>query len=569
MPRRAVIVKMLAFLLALAASQRTDSQRVLDFARDAQADFEMTRRHNLPRAWGHWGGDCDERIGRFCFWFEGDATAPAPEEPRRIGEARNRVVHQLDSAAALLPGDEWIAGQRVRYLVEAGRTADALAAARACRAAAWWCDALTGFVLHTAGDFAGADSAYRAALSDMPRDERCRWTDLSLLLEGELAQRYRRLACGERAGFDGRLWWLAQPFYSVAGNDRRTEHFARATLSRIAERSRTAYGVPWADDLREITLRYGWPAYWTQQPPGASGPLDVVVTGHDPPQAVHFVPAAGALDDLEAATADAWAPGARRPRELYAPAYAPSLARLEHQVALFRHGDSCLAVAAYDVGRDTLFAGALPDAALVLARDELTAPVVERRAAVGASDVIVAKVECGPLLFSLEVLARAGRHAARARYGVRPPPPPALGGGVAVSDILLFDPADSLPSDLAAVLTSVRGSATARAGARLGLFWESYGLNPSGEPVTTSVTVAPASTAWLRQAIQSLGLARGRAAVRLQWAETPRARGLVAGRALAIDLSGLAPGRYRIEVHIATERSAAVATRELEVERSR
>src|SRR6266542_5112000 len=124
MPRPAVIVKMLALLLALAASQRTDSQRVLGFARDAQADFELTRRHNLPRDWGHSGGDCDERIGRFCFWFEGDATAPAPEEPRRIGEARNRVVHQLDSAAALLPGDEWIAGQRVRYLVEAGRTAD-------------------------------------------------------------------------------------------------------------------------------------------------------------------------------------------------------------------------------------------------------------------------------------------------------------------------------------------------------------------------------------------------------------------------------------------------------------
>jgi hypothetical protein len=559
-----VIVNMLAFLLALAASQRADSQRVLGFARDAQADFETTRRHNLPRDWGHSGGDCDERIGRFCFWFGVDATAPPPEEPRRIGEARDRVVHQLDSTAALLPGDEWIAGQRVRYLVEAGRTADARAAARACRAAAWWCEVLAEFALHAAGDFAGADSAYRAALSDMPRDERCRWTDLSLLLEGELRQRYRRLACEERAGFEERLWWLAQPLYSVPGNDRRTEHFARATMSRIAEGSRTAYGVPWGDDLREITLRYGWPAYWTQQPPSASAPLEVVVTGHNAPQAVHFLPAAGALGDLEAATADAWAPDARRPRELYAPVYAASLARLEHQVALFRHGDSCLAVAAYDVGRDTLFAGASPDAALVLARDERTAPVIERRAAAGASDVIVAKVECRPLLFSLEVLARAKRHAARVRYGVRPPLPPP-GGGVAVSDILLFDPADSLPTDLAAVLASVRGSATARSGARLGLFWEMYGLDPSGEPVTTSVTVAPARAAWLRRAAQSLGLARGRATVRLQWAEVPQPRGFVAGRGLAIDVSGLARGRYLIAVQVATGRSEAVATRELEV----
>lgn len=552
---------MLSLLFALATAQQPDSQRILRSARDAQADFELVRRRHLPTVPGH-GSECDLRIGRFCFWFDGDDTTLQPPEPPRIRGARDRLIHQLDSVAAIVPGDHWIAGQRVRYLVESGRAADALAAARACGAARWWCDALAGLALHRAGDFGGADSAYQAALRDMPQDERCRWTDIGLLLEGELAGRYRRLSCDERHVLEDRLLRLAQPLYSLPGNDRRTEHFARVTMSRIARHARTAYGLPWGDDLHEVTLRYGWPAYWTQQPPRWSGSLDVAISGHEPQPAVHFLPEPGALDD-SGASADDWATDARRPREWYAPPYAASLAPLEHQVALFRRGDSCLAVAAYDVSRDTLFAWTTPDAALVLARDEPVPPLIERRPAAGPSDVIVAKTGCEPQLVSLEVLAPSRRHAARARYGVRPPPPP--GGGVAVSDILLLEAPDSLPSDLAAVLALVRGAAAARSDGRLGLFWEVYGLNPEGEVATTSVTVAPVRAGWLRRATQSLGLARRRAPVRLEWTEVPRARGPVAGRSLAIGLSGLSPGRYQVEVRVATERSEAVATRELRV----
>src|SRR2546426_5521256 len=97
----------------------------------------------------------------------------------------------------------------------------------------------TLFRSHVAGDYAGADSAYRIALRDMPRDERCRWTDVSLLLDGELARRYRRLPCDERGAFEERLWWLAQPLYSLSGNDRRSEHLARATMARIEQDARS------------------------------------------------------------------------------------------------------------------------------------------------------------------------------------------------------------------------------------------------------------------------------------------------------------------------------------------
>jgi len=82
---------------------------------------------------------------------------------------------------------------------------------------------------------------------------------------------------------------------------------------------------------------------------------------------------------------------------------------------------------------------------------------------------------------------------------------------------------------------------------RLGLFWEIAGLD-SGEVVTTEVTVLPVRTGWLRKAAQSLGLAGRRASVRLEWREVPERHGSMAGRALALDLSGLPPGPYRIEL---------------------
>ena len=58
-------------------------------------------------------------------------------------------------------GTEWIAGQRVRYLLEAGDEDGAVAAARACRAERWWCAALEGLALHEAQRFRGRGAGVR------------------------------------------------------------------------------------------------------------------------------------------------------------------------------------------------------------------------------------------------------------------------------------------------------------------------------------------------------------------------------------------------------------------------
>src|SRR5204862_3417383 len=103
------------------AAQLPDSQHILRSARSAQAEFESLRRHNLPREPGHGGADCDERVGRFCYWYDDDGETrpppPPPPEAAAITRARDRLLTTLDSAALALPGDAWIAGQRVRYLL--------------------------------------------------------------------------------------------------------------------------------------------------------------------------------------------------------------------------------------------------------------------------------------------------------------------------------------------------------------------------------------------------------------------------------------------------------------------
>src|SRR3970282_376933 len=90
----------------------------------AQRAFEARRRHLLPIG-SPGGGRCDERIGRFCYWYdERDTSLPA--EPPRVREARARFLAELEAFHRQLPKDDWLLGQRVRYLVEHGELVQAM-----------------------------------------------------------------------------------------------------------------------------------------------------------------------------------------------------------------------------------------------------------------------------------------------------------------------------------------------------------------------------------------------------------------------------------------------------------
>lgn len=549
---------MLALLAAISLTLHpADSLSLLRGARAAQEAFERSRIDHLPRSFGGTDHRCDEVVGRFCFWHDDDDDSwrPPPEHPA-IGVARRELIATLDSVAGLLPGDGWVAGQRVRYLVEAADAAGALRAAAECRAEPWWCLALTGYAHHAAQAFAAADTAFDAALYHMPREERCVWTDLSLILE-RLPDGYRQESCEGRAGIERVLWWLADPLYLVPGNERRTEHYARRAANRMQHGARSAYGLRWGDDLGELLLRYGWPIGFTRddgrRSMDATGPL---ITAHHNPKARRFLP--------HTITPPEWELDPDRPRSSYAPPYAASVEELEPQLAVFRRGDSAVVVAGYDLSQVRDFPPGdqvRVEAALALAADEHTEPIIARQRGSGPQGVLALISSGGPALLSVEALARSDTvRAYRARQWLQTPPP-ASAIGLSHPLLLRVRDEDSLPAFLAEAIPQARGSGRVPSGERLGLFWEIYGLDRQVAGATVSVTVTKEGAGLLRRAAEWAGLAgRRRPSVSLSWDEAPAAD-RVRPRALVITIPEAGSGEYVLEITARSADGATVSTR--------
>jgi hypothetical protein len=550
---------------------------VREAAEEAQALFEQARIRRLPWTWDSPPHPCDETVGRFCFWHgEGDGWTPSPEDPG-IASERERLLGRLADAARSLPGDGWITGQRVRYLVEAGLPVDAAAAARACRAEPWWCRALEGYALHAAGEFAVAGDAFDRALSTMAAPERDRWTDLELLLDRDLRGVWRRLGGGARAAFARQLWWLADPLWSVAGNERRTEHLARLVVDRLQARARSPYDVQWGPDLRELTIRYGWPIGW-ERVRARSGALGdgsrPGIVGHDAPEGRPFVPPHDVFVAPGAARGADWPLAPPGPREAYAPAYADSVVELAPQVAVFRRGDAARVVAAWELDAEIEWgaervspppdpqgappAGPEPEAALLVARDP-DAPAAAARARC-RSCALVVDVPWESAVVSAE--ARAGRLAGRARRGLplreleRPP----------VSGVLLLERPEPLPASLDSAVPFARRSYRVRSGERIGVFFELY--PPEGSrSAEISITLRDERGGFWRGLAAGLGLSgRRHGEVAISWIEEFPAGTAVLPRALALDLPPLPAGAYALELAVTLpDATPSVATLPLEV----
>lgn len=539
-----------------------DSQRILRDARAAQTTFERVRRANLPldtRA----SGRCDVRVGRFCYWWD-DGEYPAPPEPPRTKAARATLVDRLTRAAETLPGDRWIAGQRVRYLVEDDRARVAVEAARECRADASWCSALAGFAFHSAGDFLRADSAFNVALAAMPERQRCQWMDISLLLEGDPRKRYERLGCPDRAPFEARFWALSRPLFLLPANDLRTEHLARLTMAELIRTSRYPHDLAWGDDSQELLVRYGWETGWTRTEPSISSPTDVHVVGHEPTPAFDFVPRPDVLAAPDSADASDWSLHDPAAQSRYAPRYARSVGDLDHQVAFFRRGDSAMVVAAFDASAATGFGRDTIDAALAVA--SVVSPDSARVASDSATrrrGVLIAAAAWEPLIVSVEARDSAARRVARSRRVVRPP---SSSGRIAISDLLLFDDPANLPASLDEATPKARGSMRVERSVPVGVFWEMYGVSSAGETLAYTLTVTRDGTPWYRRAAEKLGVVDRRAPVRMQWDEPSARPGAARSRALALDFSTLPEGRYRIELTLESDSlTTAKASRVVEV----
>ncbi len=552
---RSVIAVTLFLLLAsdlVEAQPKKDSVEARRKATGAQARFEMVRRINLPLSYTGSGGQCDARIGRFCQWNSEDDTIEA-KQPRVIKRAREALVTSLDSQQRKSPRDGWITGQRIRYLIEARNDTAALRVARDCQAAEWWCAALEGLALHEGGNGAGADSAFAHALRTMPASERCKWTDMTPLLDPALRSRFKKVGCGKNEQVAERLWWLADPFWSLAGNDRRTEHYARHTMAKIQEPARNAYNLSWSNDLREMVVRYGWARYWTRGAGTYMEPNSGPVSGHEATPNYHFVPVALSSDTMPSVKFDL---DLSASAERYSPVMAKRVFEIEPQVSVFRRGDSSLVVAAYDVTSRKELDSTNVIGSLVIAHDE-TSQVYQSTDQGKRKAALSVIVDSRPQIMSLEVVNFDSRHGAGWKRTILPLKAK-LAGPVSLSDPLLFEPTGSAVGDLDAAMKYALGSTTIRRG-KVGIYWETYGLAQSDSTQPVSLTLTRVQVGALRRLGESIGLASRMSPLRIQWNQVNGST--IAYRAVVLDLSLIPQGKYQLRL----ETGSAATTRTIEI----
>jgi hypothetical protein len=545
-----IAATLVAFTLAASAQadsvpqplSAADSLAVLKQARRAQSDFEHRRFMLLPMV-SSAGSRCDVRVGRWCYWQD-DAEA-APPEPQSIANLRNRFLERLGELGARVPGDRWISGQRVRYLSEAQRGEDAIEVARDCRADNVWCASLGVLAYRAAGNIPAADSALSAALAAMSPEERCAALDIEPLIEGTFRDRYHAASCAERDSLTARWLWLARGSYADSANEVRVEVFSRRLFAQLATESSSPYGPITGPDLRDLVLRYGWSESWGRTAPGAAMFDQGTAVGFDGPHTFALAPDDGALDDVSAIGDPPRLRNDPTARARFPIHGTKTLGGMASRVALFRRGDSTLAIAAYDASADTAMNGVdSASAAFALLRDEHTPPVVARFVR-GTKGILTAMAPWRPAVVSVELHDSTTERAARARAGI--PLGDTASGRVGLSDLLLF----SADSDLATALDSVVSHAIIDgripAGSRLGIFWEMYGLD-QGERVTASVGLVPDEAGFFRRAAERAHLVEPKTPVHLHWEDTPEVSGSVGGRILTIALDGVEEGNYTVEL---------------------
>lgn len=541
---------------------RIDSAEISDHAKDVQASFESRRRRMLPR---FYIGTVDQNhcliVGRFCEWHPNLKDYTIPDEGRDIIRARKEMLRELDRAQALIPGDDWIMGQRIRYMLEAHDTST-VATARSCRATKWWCDALLGLALHVRGDFLAADSAYALALNEMPSTLRCHWMNLSPLLDDDIRGTYHKMTCAQREAADQRIWWVSDPLFMTPGNERRTEHYSRVLHTMLEQNSVNTYGSTWGGDLAELILRFGWAEKWTQEPSHSMYPdAKPSITGHEREPGYHFFLTQRPPDTLAEIADSIFDIFQFPPREQYSPAYTNGFVKLDAQVARFRRGDSTKVVAAFDVTTDTIFGSHKFAAAVIAMGDPETTPSMTEVDASPTRNVLTVTTPWREQLVGVELLAKDSTAAARWRAGFNEIPLDS--GMISVSDLLFVDGAPALPSSLDEAITRAHGGTKFKRNVQVGLFWELYGSTPADSALPVTLTITPVDESLLRRAFRVLRIAPKAMPLNIRWQENGAA-GVMSPRSVLLDLSAVPAGKYAVKLEVGNSGGTST-TRVIEV----
>jgi hypothetical protein len=534
-----------------------DSADLRSRGRDAQSRFERARLRLAPRTWSG-SGSCDEVIGRICMRHGEDDFEPEPDPPELV-ERRGRLLEELGEIGDRIPGDEWVLGQRIWYLLEAGRVVEARTLARGCTLPQRWvCEGFRGLVHHAHGEYQEAEERFAAALRVMPAEERDRWTDPRDLV-GPRTLGWIDDQDDAQEGVEW-VWTLSDPFYLEPGNDRRTEHYARMVVTRIRDRSRNPYGLSWGDDLAEVLVRYGWEVGWERAWGGRPGesPTGSAI-GHHHPDSRQFVPPREVLDDLAATGPGDWHLETESPRSAYAPAYAPEVEPMPVQVARFRREDDALIVLALAVAEDSM--GLERGAFLVGRADQAPVPAVP---STGTDRVFTVRVPIDTYAVSAEALDRASGRGWRARLGVAaetvPRDLPVL------SDLLLMERADSIPRNLDQALPHALGTNALRDGQPVRVAWEVYHLGSDPIVGEYRLSLEDADQGLLTRAGRWLRILSEEDPLQLSWVETIPGGSGPRFRAADLELQLPPEGRFRLRLDLRIPgRTTLTTTRFIEI----
>lgn len=492
--------------------------------------------------------------------------ALSTEQRRKIRDSRAALIVQLSAARDRFPDDAWIVGQLVRFLVEQREWQSAIDEARKCRVDRWWCNALAGYALARAGSMRAADSLFAEATSSASASFRCDWTDVSVLLEHRNREVYRKLPCAQRDSLATIYLWLADPLLSTSVNERRVEHFARKVLVYLHSSLREDGLFHWdtklgGDATAELLMRFGWPsrATWMGSLADASHADYVAVsrastaapysTAEYSAGRVQFGPSLPVL----LAPFQSWEGGWElRPPEGKIDVMTPGPPERywwpsEHmsypsrsflqlpigQTAVLRRQSSVRLATAIDVTDDDatlqnrLIGRMLPMNFLVSDGPESVELIAQTSARFSRRFLLDGVTKSRPFLVAVESEGTSAFPVAlRTRFGITPPQSldSLEAASIAVSAPLFFSTAVSgrLPADADEAIEWMIGRNWVARGSRVGVFWETYGAEPT-DTITVELSVRKGGENLLRRVGAFFRLVPSAAApVRLSWEVAPR-----------------------------------------------
>jgi hypothetical protein len=588
-----------------APASAADSTRIHREARRAQEEFERFRVSQTPARPPRPAAAqlCWDQVGPYCLRGGGSSLEPVPV-PRAIIEARRQLVELLEGWAASIPGDGWITGQRVRYLLEGGEHLWASQVADDCLADASWCDLLRGWVEHERGSWVESGRFFLDAIEAMTLEERRaleveRWlTDRAaqgFLFVDDPAERERRRAL---------LWRLSDPLYLVPGNARWSAHMTRFTRSLVLADSENHLLKPWNESLQQLEVRYGLDVRLERerQPVSLRRPNieDPDITGWLAPSSHEYLPPGAALASFPETSEGALVVRGVRSTTGYTAPFARTFENLTSQTGRFLRGGELFIVHAFapalgtsgDVADDEerpfdpfdplgARGGAVAedDRDELLPRDLRTAlfllpvdgPVIEEgpRPAVegaGIEGVWTATAPRGDLILSLEAWSRFESRAWRVRHGL--PDLPETGGTIAASDPILLDaePVEE-PASLEEAMEHMLATTRLRSGDRIRIGWEVYGI-PEGEIASVSLGLEEAERSMIRRIGEFFRVLEPTEPATIRWDDAEAERPGTVFRTIDLQLPLLlSPGSYDLilEIRLGDE-PPAVARRRFHID---